>query len=93
VDEKFKELVQNRLGTRWAKVTAENQKRIIDSEWEYGIKRLFNKRDKDITWSIPLPIEAATTHFRILRGLNDRRNKEIPIEDGRIQFAWYERCR
>jgi hypothetical protein len=88
VDEGFEKLVKDRLGTKWSKISPENKKRIIESDWEYGIKRLFSKTNRDEKWSVPLPIEAATTHFRIRRSLNDKRNKDVPIEDGRIQFSW-----
>jgi hypothetical protein len=69
-------------------MTAVSQKSIIENDWEYGIKRLFSRRNTDMKWSVPLPIEAVTNHFRIRVGLNDRRNRDVPIEDGRMQFGW-----
>ena len=56
VDEQFQNVMQTRLGKRWEKLKPEQVKKVMNDEWEYGIKRLFQNDSRD--WEVKLPAEA-----------------------------------
>lgn len=64
MDQAFQRLVKGELGKKWDKMTNDQIKKIMNDEWEHGIKRGF--ADSDKIWEVRLPSEA-TTGSRIRR--------------------------
>ncbi|KAF2110481.1 hypothetical protein BDV96DRAFT_691242 [Lophiotrema nucula] len=60
VDEQFQTFLRGRL-KRWDKLNSEQVKRVMDHEWEYGIKRRFSGEDG--TFEVELPAEATGSVF------------------------------
>ncbi|KAF2651441.1 hypothetical protein K491DRAFT_637347 [Lophiostoma macrostomum CBS 122681] len=56
VDENFEKLLQRKLDKRWEKLRPEQQKKVFNTEWEYGIKRSFENDNRE--WEVRLPAEA-----------------------------------
>jgi hypothetical protein len=83
VDERFQAMIQDRLSSKWDKLTPTSIKRLMNNDWEYGIKRSF---DGDATkiWTVQLPPEAVPR----VGGVNrlDRRKGDLPIVKGQIQL-------
>jgi hypothetical protein len=83
VDENFEAVMRSALGKRWGKLKPEQIKKVMNDEWEYGIKRAFNNQDKD--WEVRLPTEAtgSTLSNNIKPSRFFRRSKEIDLETGK----------
>jgi hypothetical protein len=84
VDEKFEILIRQRLGNRWSKLSPGAEKRLME-DWEYGIKRLFSESGSARSSSIPVPVEAITTSFKLNRAFK-RTSKTI--QNGQMLFTW-----
>jgi hypothetical protein len=82
VDEKFESLIQNALRSRWDRLTASSIKRLMNNDWEFGIKRSFDG-DPSKIWNVQVPPEAVP-RFNGLHRL-DKKKGELPIVNGQIQ--------
>jgi hypothetical protein len=84
VDENFEKLLQRRLDKRWEKLSPEQRKKTLNTEWEYGIKRLFEDDERE--WNVRLPAEATRHSFGGI-GNSVFRKKSSKREDASIQDA------
>jgi hypothetical protein len=54
LDEKFLELMKTKVGPGiWGKVTKTETTKLLNDDWEHGIKRQFQNQDR--SWLITLP--------------------------------------
>jgi hypothetical protein len=61
VDVEFRNFVRGRVKRRWDKLSPELIRKIMNDEWENGIKRTFDGDGRDFT--ITLPAEASDPKF------------------------------
>lgn len=63
LDQDFEELMQQMVGEgAWNNISPANVKRMMNNEWENGIKRGFDGSER--TWNVTLPYDCATTTSR-----------------------------
>jgi hypothetical protein len=79
VDQAFKKLVRLKFGGKWAKISPKSVERLMNDDWEHGIKRDFKDKDKDAKWSVQIPSEtvAAVELKKSMRRANDQGYLEI----------------
>ncbi|GJC92644.1 HSP70 family chaperone [Colletotrichum higginsianum] len=54
LDEGFVNLMKSKIGSEsWASISIENMKKLMNGEWEHGIKQQFDTRPRD--WPVTLP--------------------------------------
>jgi hypothetical protein len=55
VDDEFERFIKLRVGERnWAKLTSDELRRVMESQWELGIKRQFDV-SKRLRWTVDVP--------------------------------------
>lgn len=63
VDDAFIKLLERKMGkSSWAKMTPASRKRILNDDWEHGIKRQFLGQER--TWTIQYPFECTIGRLR-----------------------------
>jgi hypothetical protein len=61
VDEAFVEILRSKFGDKaWNRMSPRTRQRLINDEWEHGIKPAFDGRDR--TWIINMPVECLDLH-------------------------------
>ncbi|KAF2671144.1 hypothetical protein BT63DRAFT_423384 [Microthyrium microscopicum] len=86
VDEAFERLIRTRLGTKWDKISASGKQRMMEQDWENGIKRLFSSLPSSkTTYTVELPPEALSGGL-FGKNLNNKKVKNQPISNGRLQL-------
>lgn len=83
VDEAFENMLRASLGERWRRLSDASKKTLMNNEWEFGIKRLFD--DSDNEWSVQVPLEALS-HSRFKLNRWDDEKGEIPMKEGQLKF-------
>ena len=58
VDEAFVNILRAILGEKWDRLSAAGKKSMINTEWEHGIKRVFDDSERDKVWNVTIPHEA-----------------------------------
>jgi hypothetical protein len=84
VDERFQEMIQDRLASRWEKLTDRSKRRLMNNDWEFGIKRSFDA-DPSKVWTVQLPPEAIPRVGGVHR--LSRRRGDLPILNGQVQIT------
>lgn len=84
VDEAFEDMLRSTLGEKWNRISAENRKKILHSEWEHGIKRQFN--GSNTVWNVTVPTEAFSGSFFKRTSFQNDRGRP-PIVKGQIPFS------
>jgi hypothetical protein len=83
VDERFQAMIQDRLSSKWKKLTPASIKNLMHNDWECGIKRSFDG-DASKIWTVQLPPEAVPRVGGV--GRLDQRKGDLPIVKGQIQL-------
>jgi len=61
VDQRFEEILRGRLKRRWDNMSTEQIKKVMNNEWEHGIKRSFVNDER--SFDVQLPAEATKAGF------------------------------
>jgi len=71
VDAAFQDFLRGRLSRRYDKITPVQLKKIMNDEWEHGIKRGFDDTERE--WEVRLPADAVKTG--IFTGKRERESR------------------
>lgn len=82
VDGAFEAMLKTTLGDKWQRLSDESKKVMMNKEWEFGIKRLFDDSQKE--WSVQIPPEALS-NSRFKRNKFDEKG-EVPMKGGQLKF-------
>jgi molecular chaperone DnaK (HSP70) len=86
VDETFQSLIKSRIGQqRWEKLSRASKVKLMNDEWEFGIKRAFDG-EPNRSWTCQLPPDAVA---RFSSHRLDDRKADAPMIRGQIQFNTY----
>jgi hypothetical protein len=84
VDEAFQGLIKSRIGQqKWEKLSRASKVKLMNDEWEFGIKRAFDGEPKK-SWTCQLPPDAVG---RFGPHRLDDRKADAPMLRGQIQFS------
>jgi hypothetical protein len=84
VDETFQTLIKQRIGQqRWEKLTRASKVKLMNDEWEFGIKRAFDG-EPNKKWTCQLPPDAVG---RFGPHRLDDSKADAPMVRGQIQFT------
>ncbi len=84
VDEAFQSMLQTALGDKWKRLSTAGRKTLMNNEWEFGIKRLFNGSSQE--WSVSVPVEAFSKSRLRLHRYDDKKG-EVPLKGGQLKFT------
>lgn len=87
IDEQFEAQVKRTLGKRWTQMSPASRKRVVDSQWENGIKRNFDGSDEE--WTVALPADVFSRKDILLR--RDSVRGEVPVKNGQLIIKSYVR--
>ena len=83
VDEAFENMLRCALGDRWKRLSISSKKTLLNNEWEFGIKRLFDDSNRE--WNVTVPREADSKGIRMPRF--EDRNGRPSVKSGQIKFG------
>ncbi|KAF2168819.1 hypothetical protein M409DRAFT_20835 [Zasmidium cellare ATCC 36951] len=80
IDDQFERGLRQTIGRRWKSASVWSRRQVIEKDWEDGIKRNFDGKERD--WSVTLPTDMVSAWNSILA----RRNKkaELFFKNGKV---------
>lgn len=86
VDEAFETMLRCTLGDKWKRMSTSSRKTLINNEWEFGIKRLYDDSNKE--WNVTVPVEAFAKGFKFGGRFDDKKG-QVPLKAGQLKFGQY----
>lgn len=83
IDAAFEDMLKTLLAEKWTTMSDRGKKTMLNNEWEFGIKRLFDGSDKE--WSVQIPLEVLAHNSRWKPKPFDKKG-EIPMKEGQLKF-------
>ncbi|OCK99574.1 actin-like ATPase domain-containing protein [Cenococcum geophilum 1.58] len=81
VDQEFQNFLRGKLTKRWDKISASQIKKLMNDEWEHGIKRGFEDTDRE--WEVRLPPEA--TSSSLILGRKKGEGATLKLQKGHVR--------
>lgn len=86
IDEQFEAQVKRTLGKRWTQMSPASRKRVVDSQWENGIKRNFDGREQELTVALPADVFSRKD---VILGRRDSVKADLPLKNGQLIVKSY----
>jgi hypothetical protein len=89
LDEEFEKFIRQVIGKKWTELSQGSIKKLMNNEWENGIKRSFDDDEKK-TWTVTVPVEyfsSLTFRTRISRHPLDNNSGEVPMSSGQFSLS------
>jgi hypothetical protein len=87
LDEEFEKFIRQVIGKKWTELSQGSIKKLMNDEWENGIKRSFDDDGKK-TWTVTVPVEYFSSfRTRMSRHPLDNSNGEVPMSSGQFRLS------
>lgn len=88
IDQEFEQVIKLRMGKKWEKLSRGNIKRMMNNEWEHGIKRNYDD-DVDKPYTVELPAETLSRSLFRNPTVKDSTKHGVAIKDNKIVLKRY----
>ena len=85
VDEAFENMLRLAFGDKWKRLSVSSRKTLLNNEWEFGIKRLFDDSNRE--WNVTVPREADSKGIKMPH-FKDK-NGQPRVNSGQVKFGQY----
>jgi hypothetical protein len=87
LDEEFEKFIRQLMGKKWMELSRSSIKKLMNDEWENGIKRSFDD-DEQKTWTVTVPVEYFSSfRTRMSRHPLDKSNGDVPMSSGQFHLT------
>jgi hypothetical protein len=87
LDEEFEKFIRQTMGKTWMELSQGSIKKLMNDEWENGIKRSFDDDEKK-TWTVSVPPEYFSSfRTRMSRHPLERSRGDVPMSSGQFRLS------
>jgi len=87
LDEEFEKFIRQTMGKTWTELSQGSIKKLMNDEWENGIKRSFDDDEKK-TWTVSVPPEYFSSfRTRMSRHPLERSRGDVPMSSGQFRLS------
>jgi len=87
LDEEFEKFIRQAMGKNWTELSQGSIRKLMNDEWENGIKRSFDDDEKK-TWTVSVPPDYFSSfRTRMSRHPLERSRGDVPMSSGQFRLS------